>query len=275
MIRANDVSISSCKIIIFILLMLAVVVATATTLELSTIRNHRVCHHLAFSTRVGERKQSHFSPSTLSNTINYRIIRGHQHHKNNIISSPKYLSISSMKMSHNTSPIQKKFKLSQVILDRNDDDDTDKQLVQDDSVDDGDDDVGLPTLLQNIDDDNDEDTTNPVDNLPKGIPDGFSIIDHRTIPKSGFTTLQLENALSLESISRMKLTTMDVTVPVALLLLFPEQFATYTKARKESRRNKILVARGPTSPSGQEGGEVEVPNFDRDNLFVGKVADRV
>jgi len=163
---------------------------------------------------------------------------------------------------------EEKCKLDQDIIDQNDDEfDNDNQKMQDDDDVDDDEDGELSDSLPTTDDGDDNTSTT---NLPKGIPESFCIIDHRRIPKTGFTNLQLESAFSAENIARLKLTTDDVTVPVALLLLFPEQFATYTKARKESRRNKILVSRG--SPSEKECG---VPHFDRRNLFIGKVADRV
>jgi hypothetical protein len=84
-----------------------------------------------------------------------------------------------------------------------------------------------------------------IDDLPKGIPDGFYIIQHGTIPTDGFTRSQLESTFTLNDITRLNLTPNDVTVPVALLLLFPNQFATRTRATKEVRKRKVLVHRGP------------------------------
>eukprot|EP00571_Detonula_confervacea_P007785 CAMPEP_0172327612 /NCGR_PEP_ID=MMETSP1058-20130122/59922_1 /TAXON_ID=83371 /ORGANISM="Detonula confervacea, Strain CCMP 353" /LENGTH=480 /DNA_ID=CAMNT_0013044693 /DNA_START=267 /DNA_END=1709 /DNA_ORIENTATION=- len=106
-----------------------------------------------------------------------------------------------------------------------------------------------------------------AETLPKGIPDVNSIIHHATIPQSGFTQLQIENAFSAHDIERLKLNPDNVTVPVALLLLFPDQFATLTKARKESRRKKILIHRGPLG----EGEDM----FDREKLVLVRVIDRV
>ena len=109
-----------------------------------------------------------------------------------------------------------------------------------------------------------EDTLN-IDTLQKGIPDTFYILSHTSIPKQGFSMSDIENAFTAEEIERLQLKPDNVTVPVALILLFPDQFTSQTRARKESRRRKILLHRGPLDKNG---------NFHRDKLKIGKVADR-
>lgn len=84
-----------------------------------------------------------------------------------------------------------------------------------------------------------------IDDLPRGIPDGFYIIQYGTIPDDGFAQSRLESAFTLDDIARLQLAPRNVTVPVALLLLFPDQFATRTRATKEVRKRKVLVHRGP------------------------------
>ena len=84
-----------------------------------------------------------------------------------------------------------------------------------------------------------------IDDLPRGIPDGFYIIQYGTIPDDGFARSRLESAFTLDDIARLRLAPRNVTVPVALLLLFPDQFATRTRATKEVRKRKVLVHRGP------------------------------
>ena len=93
-----------------------------------------------------------------------------------------------------------------------------------------------------------------IDDLPRGIPDGFYIIQYSTIPDDGFTQSQLESAFTLNDITRLQLTPRNVTVPVALLLLFPNQFATRTRATKEVRKRKVLVHRGPLLLDRNEAG---------------------
>ncbi|KAL7530681.1 hypothetical protein ACHAXR_003628 [Thalassiosira sp. AJA248-18] len=131
----------------------------------------------------------------------------------------------------------------------------------------GDDDVAERLPQEEEEEEEEEGTT--IENLPKGMPNGFYIINHATMPQPhGFTQSQLEDAFSKEDITRLKLQPDNVTVPVALKLLFPEQFS-LTRARKESRRRKILLHRGPPLVVG---GEV---TFDSERLSVGKVGDRV
>ena len=57
-------------------------------------------------------------------------------------------------------------------------------------------------------------------------------------------------------------------MPIALRLLFPDAFGTLTRARKESRRNKILLYKGELL--GADEGV-----FDREKLVKGRVGDRV
>ena len=95
--------------------------------------------------------------------------------------------------------------------------------------------------IDKMQDDNDEEElstaidtdTTPIYNLPKGLTNGHCIINHRTIPTTGFTELQIENSFSSEDITRLKLKPDDVSLPIALALIFPEQFASHTRARKE------------------------------------------
>jgi len=79
--------------------------------------------------------------------------------------------------------------------------------------------------------------------------------------------LELEDVFSQEDIQRLNLQPINVNVPVALILLFPDQFPSQTRARKDSRHRKVLVHRGPLG----EGEEI----FDRELLVLGKVGDRV
>jgi 23S rRNA-/tRNA-specific pseudouridylate synthase len=110
-----------------------------------------------------------------------------------------------------------------------------------------------------------EDTLN-IETLQKGIPDTFYIISHTSIPSQGFPLSDIEKAFTPEEIERLQLKPDNVTVPVALILLFPDQFTSQTRARKESRRRKILLHRGPLDTDG---------NFHREKLKIGKVGDRV
>ncbi|KAL7552886.1 hypothetical protein ACHAWF_016131, partial [Thalassiosira exigua] len=110
-------------------------------------------------------------------------------------------------------------------------------------------------------------TTPSAEDLPHGIPDAFRIVHSASLPRPGFDPSLVERTFSPEEIARLKLAPDDVTVPAALMLMFPDQFRSQTRARKECRRKRILVHRGP--PTGEDG------SFDRDKLIVGKVGHRV
>lgn len=106
--------------------------------------------------------------------------------------------------------------------------------------------------------------------MPPGIPNGFFIIDHAIIPSSGFSHELISQYFTETDIARLKLQSDNVTVPVALKLLFPEVFQSQTRARRETRRCKILLHKGPLRE-----GVSEEERFDPARLSVGKVIARV
>ena len=101
----------------------------------------------------------------------------------------------------------------------------------------------------------------------QGIPKEYSIIQHRTMPETGFADRELNAAFKASDIDRLKLTPDDVTTTAALLLLYPEQYQSHTRARKDCRKKKVLIHRGSLG-SGDS-------TFARDRLVVGRVIDRV
>ncbi len=115
---------------------------------------------------------------------------------------------------------------------------------------------------------NKEETLN-IDTLQKGIPDKFYILSHASIPSSGFAMSDIQNVFSPTEIQRLKLQPNNVTVPAALMLLFPDQFTSQTRARKESRKRKILLHTGALLTE-DDGGI-----FDQTKLKIAKVGDRV
>ena len=80
---------------------------------------------------------------------------------------------------------------------------------------------------------------------------------------------RIEGLFERSDVERLKLRGDDVSVPAALMLLFPDSFDSQTRARKESRRRRVLLHRGPLSED--DADDV----FDRERLAVGKVGDRV
>ena len=113
-----------------------------------------------------------------------------------------------------------------------------------------------------------------IDVLPKGIPHSFSIVKYSTIPSTGFTKNQITNVFSAEEITRLKLQPDNMTVPTALILLFPEQFSTQTNARKDTRKKRILLHKGPLLQHTKGEGQDNNMLFDREKLTLARVADR-
>ena len=114
---------------------------------------------------------------------------------------------------------------------------------------------------------------NIFDSFPKGLLKGYHIVSHATVPPAGFSMDQLAAKLKEDEIKRLHLTQTNVTTPVALMLLFPEEFGTLTRARKECRRSKIIVLR-----HSADKGVVEVEesvDFKPEKMSIGKVGDRV
>lgn len=112
-----------------------------------------------------------------------------------------------------------------------------------------------------------------VNSLPTGLSKGYHIVAHATVPLSGFSMEQINEKLKDDEIRRLDITQKNVTVPVALLMLFPETFETLTRARKECRRRKILVLRCPDDEDATDG-RVEI-DFDPQRMIIGRVIDRV
>lgn len=104
--------------------------------------------------------------------------------------------------------------------------------------------------------------------LPPGYSKGHSIISHATVPSSGFSMKQLSDKFEEDEIKRLKVTSSNVTVPVALMMLFPDDFDTLTRARKECRRKKIIVLRRGEAPGS-------IVSFNPERMSIGRVGDRV
>lgn len=94
-----------------------------------------------------------------------------------------------------------------------------------------------------------------------GIPAGFFVVQQYTMPDDAFDL----SSIAAADIERLSLTPENVTVPVALMILDPQEFQSFSKARKVCRKANALVHRGPLKD--------EV--FDLDNCFIGRVGDRV
>ena len=111
-----------------------------------------------------------------------------------------------------------------------------------------------------------------LNSLPPGLSNGYHIISHATVPPCGFSMEKLSEKLKEDELKRLEITESNMTVPVALMMLFPDEFGTLTKARKECRRRKILVVKRPDDGDAVDGGEID---FDPERMSMGRVIDRV
>ena len=111
-----------------------------------------------------------------------------------------------------------------------------------------------------------------LNSLPPGLSNGYHIISHATVPSCGFSMEKLSEKLKEDELKRLEITESNMTVPVALMMLFPDEFGTLTKARKECRRRKILVVKRPDDGYAIDGGQID---FDPERMSMGRVIDRV
>lgn len=107
--------------------------------------------------------------------------------------------------------------------------------------------------------------------LPRGIPNDYAIVKNWTIPSEGLNLSPAKNDPDRQAnIERLKLTATDLSLPVALTLLSPDQYPSLSQARRICRKGYFLLHRGEWLPS--EDGTFVV---DRDKCKVGRVGDRV
>ena len=124
----------------------------------------------------------------------------------------------------------------------------------------------------------DEDEDDELAHLQQGIPGSFRIIKYYTTPPGGFDlsaeswALGKDGPLSQEIVDRLSLTAGNVSLPVALMMLDPEEYPSQSRARKACRRQHALVHRGTLDPDA-ETGRTEL--FDLDRCEKGLVATRV
>jgi len=112
---------------------------------------------------------------------------------------------------------------------------------------------------------------------PKGIPEGFFIIKHYSLPPVGFDNLVTNidgtegYGVTQEEVDRLDIDNGNVTLPIALMLLDSEVYPSLSRARKSCRKGYIIIHRGPISVN-KDTGE---PEFDADKCIRGRVGDRV
>ena len=85
----------------------------------------------------------------------------------------------------------------------------------------------------------------PEEFLP-GIINGFSIVKiYETDEDSEFDMDKIRTLLDSDDVSRLELTSRNISVPVALMMLNPEEYPSRSQARKACRKSNIVIHRGP------------------------------
>jgi len=107
--------------------------------------------------------------------------------------------------------------------------------------------------------------------LPRGIPDGFYVIEQHAIPPEGFDMSAARHILGDCQIERVGLKGDNVTLPAALMMLDAQKYPSLSQARKALRKGYILLHRGllVVDSSGQR------TIFDASKCIRARVKDRV
>ncbi len=163
-----------------------------------------------------------------------------------------------------------------------------------------------------------EQESNSID-YPKGIPEGFYIIQQYNVPDAETFNDMLQNAvtsgsdsdsdsgsgttatdgdsdgssmgtsmgITQDELDRLGINDgQNVTLPIALMLLDPKEYPSFSKARKACRKGYIIIHRGPLDPLDPLESEPEPEQqsreedakqfiFNRTKSIRGRVADRV
>ena len=82
----------------------------------------------------------------------------------------------------------------------------------------------------------------PGPGLGPGLPEGFYVVAEHPVPPGGF---DLPPALfDREQIERVGLTPRNVTAWAALMVAWPDEYPTVSRARKALRKGYVLIRRG-------------------------------
>eukprot|EP00586_Coscinodiscus_wailesii_P012393 CAMPEP_0172508692 /NCGR_PEP_ID=MMETSP1066-20121228/213896_1 /TAXON_ID=671091 /ORGANISM="Coscinodiscus wailesii, Strain CCMP2513" /LENGTH=502 /DNA_ID=CAMNT_0013286787 /DNA_START=475 /DNA_END=1984 /DNA_ORIENTATION=+ len=105
---------------------------------------------------------------------------------------------------------------------------------------------------------------------PKGIPEGFYVTKQYFVPPEGFVNLttngSVGNGIDRDDINRLEITAVNVTLPIALMLLDEHTYPSQSRARKACRKGHIMIHRGPLEST---------TTFAAEKCSRGKVPDRV
>lgn len=136
---------------------------------------------------------------------------------------------------------------------------------------------------------------------PKGMPEGFYIIKHHNIPDRQTVDTMLQRAtednnnlddkidhdeegsnssgksgVTKEALTRLGiLNGSNMTLPIALMLIDPVGYPSFSKARKACRKGYIIIHRGPLDKP-DDNDKTEIKNeFNLTKCIRGRVGDRI
>ena len=112
----------------------------------------------------------------------------------------------------------------------------------------------------------------PNEDLLPGTMDGFSIVKiYKTDQDSDFDMDQAQTVVDSVDVSRLELTPQNISVPVALMMLDPEEYPSKSRARKACRKANIMIHRGPLDTDKETGEE----KFDAGKCIRARVGCRI
>mmetsp|Transcript_18603 Transcript_18603/g.39125 ORF Transcript_18603/g.39125 Transcript_18603/m.39125 type:complete len:574 (+) Transcript_18603:66-1787(+) len=124
-------------------------------------------------------------------------------------------------------------------------------------------------------DDAKDEADNGMQPLKKFLPsivDGFFIVKtFKTYQDSEFDLEQVQELVGSDDISRLEMTPRNISVPVALMMLHPEEYPSKSNARKACRKGRILIHRGPLEIDEESREE----KINAKNCVRARVGDRV
>lgn len=107
--------------------------------------------------------------------------------------------------------------------------------------------------------------------LPTGSNDGFFIVKTYQTDPSGYNVTKLQTLVEHKDVDRLEITSQNISVPLALMILDPDEFPSLSRARKACRKANIMIHRGPLAKNAT-GQEVV---FDSSKCERARVGDRV
>jgi hypothetical protein len=108
--------------------------------------------------------------------------------------------------------------------------------------------------------------------LIPGSNEGFYIVKTYKTNPSRFNLQAVQNLIEENEFDRLGLTTQNISVPVALMVLDPDEYPSRSRARKACRKANILIHRGPLGIDEDSGEEIV---FDAEKCMRARVGDRV